>query len=178
MPIPRAATYQCTADPFEAATLVGRGSDIRQPTSRYSSTRNPTVGSARSDVPALTQANLQKQARLLEEQKRREYAEWKREESQRTLKSSKLPSQQQSQPPTHRTSQRSTSKLYAPLTSVLPPQPTAEDLLSRGFSYAWSTKNPDQDFYRKYTTATRGSKHVEVYDTVGIPSTRKRESGQ
>jgi hypothetical protein len=173
MPIPRAATYQCTADPFKPATVVGGRSVSRQSTSRYSSTQNPTVGSARSDVPALTQANLRKQARLLEEQRRREYAEWKREESQRTLKSSKLPSQQQSQQSTYMPSQRSTSKLYAPLTSVLPPKPTAEDLLSRGFSYAWSTKNPDQDYYRKYTTATSGSKIIKVYDTVGIPSTRQ-----
>lgn len=43
---------------------------------------------------------------------------------------------------------------------------------SQGYSYAWSNKNPDQDFYRKYFTVTEGSKAFEVFDTVGIPSRR------
>jgi hypothetical protein len=117
MPIPREATYQCTANPFEPATVVGTRQGGRRPTSRYPSTHDSNVPSRPSEAPALTRKNLQQQARLLEEQRRRAYEEWEREQSQQTL----VPSQQQSQQPTHRPSQQSNSKLYAPLTSVLPP---------------------------------------------------------
>jgi hypothetical protein len=84
-----------------------------------------------------------------------------------------------SQRSTHRPSQQSISTLYAPLTSELPLNPTVEDLLSRGFTYAYSdtyddsTRKPAQDYYEKSFTATRDGKLVEVHDTVGIPSQRR-----
>jgi hypothetical protein len=169
MPISREATYQCTANPFEPATIVGTRQGDRRSTSRYPSTHDSNDPSRPSEAPALTRENLRQQARLLEEQRRREYEKWGREQSQQTL----VPSQQQSKKPF----QQSTSELYAPLTSVLPPNPTARDLSSRGFTYAYSTTYAEgtkaKDYYEKYSTATRGSKLVQVYDTVGIPSQKR-----
>jgi hypothetical protein len=167
MPIPREATYQCTANPFEPATVVGTRGGSRRPTSRYPSTHDSNDPSRPSEAPASTQKKPQTQARLLEAARKRAYDEWEREQSQRTL----VPSQRRSQQSTYRPSQQSTSKLYAPLTSVLPPKPTAEDLLSGGFTYAYSSKG--QDVYEQYTEATSGSKVIRVKDTVAIPSLKR-----
>jgi hypothetical protein len=167
MPIPREATYQCTADPFEPATVVGTRGGSRRSTRRYPSTHNSDYPSRPSEAPAMTRKNQQQQARVLEEQRRRAYEKYEREQSQRTL----VPSQRRSQQSTYRPSQQSTSRLYAPLTSVLPPKPTTEDLLSGGFTYAYSSK--DQDIYERYTEATSGSKVIRVKDTVAIPSLKR-----
>jgi hypothetical protein len=173
MHISREATYQCTANPFEPATVLGTRQGRRRSTSRYPSTHDSNDPSRPSEAPALTRKKLRQQARLLEEQRRRACDECEREQSQQTL----VPSQQQSRQSANRPSQQSTWELYAPLTSVLPPKPTARDLLSRGFTYAYSTTYADgtkaKDYYEKYSTATRGSKLVQVYDTVGIPSQKR-----
>jgi hypothetical protein len=161
MPTRRESNDRYTADSLDPATVMG---DSRRSTRRYSS----TVPSAPSKLP-LTQEQLQRQARLLEAQRQREYEKWGREQSQRTV----VPAQRQSNQSTHRPSQQSTSTLYAPLTSVLPPKPTVEDLMSRGFTYAYSTRKPAEDYYERYSTATRDGKLVQVYDTVGIPSQRR-----
>lgn len=179
MPTNRESRDRYTADSTRPTTVLSERGGSRQSTSRYSS----TVRSAPS-LPPLTQANLQKQARLLEAERRRAYKEWEQEQSQRTLRppqqqsqpTSQRPSQQQSRQSTQRPSQQSTSRLYAPLTSVLPPKPTAEDLSSGGFTYAYSSKG--QDVYERYTEATSGSKVIRVKDTVAIPSLKRYVENQ
>jgi len=162
MPSRRESKDRYTTDSLDPTTALGDG---RRSTRRYSS----TVPSAPSKLP-LTKEQLQRQARLLEAERKREYEKWEREQSQRTL----VLAQRQSQQSTYRPSHQSTSKSNVPLTFILPPKPTVEDLLSRGFTYAYSTTYADgtkaKDYYEKHPTGTRGSKLVQVEETVGIPS--------
>lgn len=163
MPSHRKSKNEYTANTTQPTTVPsGRGCS-RQSTSGYTS-----IGRSAPSLPPLTQANLRIQARLLEKERREAYARYEQQQSQRTMEAS----QQQSQQSTHRPSQqRSTSELFAPLTSILPPKPTPEYLLNEGFTYAGSTEG--HDIYEKYTEATTGSKVLRVKDTVAIPSLKR-----